>query len=83
MRTAVRRYRALFATPGALRVALPSLLGRLPIGMSTLLFVLVVYAGTGSYGAAGLATAANSALTAVTAPAWAGSPTTAGRSRCW
>lgn len=69
MRTAVTRYRALFATPGVLRVALPSLLGRLPIGMSTLLFVLVVYAGTGSYGAAGLATAANSALTAVTAPA--------------
>lgn len=68
MRTAVRRYRALFATPGVLRVALPSLIGRLPIGMSTLLFVLVVQAGTGSYGAAGLATAANAALTAVTAP---------------
>jgi MFS family permease len=69
VRTAVRRYRALFATPGVLRVALPSLIGRLPIGMSTLLFVLVVHAGTGSYGAAGLATAANAALTAVTAPA--------------
>jgi MFS family permease len=68
VRTAVRRHRALFATPGVARVMLPSLLGRLPIGMSTLLFVLVVAAGTGSYAAGGLAAAANSALTAVTAP---------------
>jgi MFS family permease len=68
VRTAVRRYGALIATPGVLRVAAPSLIGRLPVGMSTLLFVLVVHEGTGSYAAAALATAANSALTALTAP---------------
>jgi MFS family permease len=65
---ALRRYGDLLRTPGVLRVALPSLVGRLPIGMLTLLFVLVVAAGTGSYGAAGLATAANSALTAAVGP---------------
>ncbi|MEV4620147.1 MFS transporter [Asanoa sp. NPDC049573] len=68
MPEALRRYGVLLRTPGVLRVALPSLVGRLPIGMLTLLFVLVVAAGTGSYGAAGLATAANSALTAAVGP---------------
>ncbi|GIF66820.1 MFS transporter [Asanoa ishikariensis] len=65
---ALRRYRDLLRTPGVVRIAVPSLVGRLPIGMLTLLFVLVVAAGTGSYGAAGLATAANSALTALVGP---------------
>jgi MFS family permease len=68
VRTAFRRYRALFGTPGVARVAVPSVIGRLPIGMYTLLFVLVVAEGTGSYTAAGLATAANSAATAVVSP---------------
>ena len=68
MRTAIRRYRVLFGTPGVARVALPSIVGRLPIGMYTLLFVLVVAEGTGSYAAAGLATAANSAATAFVSP---------------
>jgi len=68
VRFTLRRYRDLFRTPGFARVAVPSLIGRLPTGMLTLLFVLVVAAGTGSYGAAGLATAANSALTAATGP---------------
>lgn len=68
MRTAWRRYRVLFGTPGVARVAIPSVVGRLPIGMYTLVFVLVVAAGTGSYAAAGLATAANSAATAVVSP---------------
>ena len=68
MRTAVRRYRVLFRAPGVRRVLVPSLVGRLPIGMSTLLFILIVHAGTGSYAAAGVATAANSLLTAFTAP---------------
>ncbi|GIF74781.1 MFS transporter [Asanoa siamensis] len=68
MRPGLRRYRDLFRTPGFVRIAVPSLVGRLPIGMLTLLFVLVVAAGTGSYGAAGLATAANSALTALVGP---------------
>jgi len=65
---ALRRYRDLLRTPGVVRIAVPSLVGRLPFGMLTLLFVLVVAEGTGSYGAAGLATAANSALTALVGP---------------
>lgn len=68
MLTAARRYRALLATPGAVRVLLPSIVGRLPMGMSTLLFVLVVHQGTGSYPVAGLATATNAALMAVSGP---------------
>lgn len=64
----MQRYQALFANPGVLRVLLPSLIGRLPVGMSTLLFVLVVHVGTGSYRIAGLATAANSAVMAITSP---------------
>jgi MFS family permease len=69
--TAARRYRALLAIPGVVRVAVPSLIGRLPYGMATLLFVLAVEHGTGSYAIAGLATAAHSAVTATTAP-WLG-----------
>jgi len=68
VRATLRRYGALFRTPGVARVAVPSLVGRLPTGMLTLLFVLVVAAGTGSYAAAGLATAANSAATALVGP---------------
>ncbi|MEV0715697.1 MFS transporter [Asanoa sp. NPDC050611] len=68
MRDGLRRYRDLLRTPGVVRIAVPSLVGRLPIGMLTLLFVLVVAEGTGSYGAAGLATAANSLLTALVGP---------------
>jgi MFS family permease len=69
--TAARRYRALLIVPGVKRVTVPSVIGRLPYGMTTLLFVVAVQHGTGSYAVAGLATAVNSALTAVTAP-WLG-----------
>lgn len=69
--TAARRYRALLVVPGVVRVAVPSFIGRMPYGMTTLLFVLAVHLGTGSYAVAGLATAAHSGLTALTAP-WLG-----------
>ncbi|GHJ49504.1 MFS transporter [Catellatospora sp. TT07R-123] len=69
--TAARRYRALIASPGVARVAVPSLIGRLPYGMATLVFVLAVQHGTGSYAVAGIATGAHSAVTAFTAP-WLG-----------
>src|SRR6185369_16664757 len=69
--TAARRYRALLIVPGVKRVTVPSVIGRLPYGMITLLFVLAVHHGTGSYAVAGLATAVNSALAAVTSP-WLG-----------
>lgn len=68
MRTAARRYRALLVAPGVRPVFIASLIGRLPIGMATLLFVLVVHAGTGSYAIAAIAAAANSAATAAFGP---------------
>jgi len=68
MRTAVTRYRTLLVVPGVGRVFAASLIGRLPIGMAMLLFVLVVHAGTGSYAVGGLAGAANAAATALFGP---------------
>ncbi|MFD0596524.1 hypothetical protein ACFQZ4_33320 [Catellatospora coxensis] len=59
------------ASPGVARVALPSLIGRLPYGMATLVFILAVQHGTGSYAVAGIATGAHSAITAFTSP-WLG-----------
>ncbi len=69
MRTAARRYRSLLAAPGVRSLFASSLIGRLPVGMGMLLFVLVVHAGTGSYPIAGLAAAANAAATACCGPA--------------
>jgi MFS family permease len=66
--TAWGRYRALFATPGIPRVVAAGLLGRLPVGMAMLVFVLVVHAGTGSFPLAGFAAALDCAATALTAP---------------
>jgi MFS family permease len=68
MRKAALRYRSLLVTPGVRGIFAFSLVGRLPIGMSTLLFVLVVHAGTGSYALAGLAAAANACATALCGP---------------
>jgi MFS family permease len=68
MRKAARRYHALFTAPGVRNVFAASIVGRLPVGMAMLLFVLVVHAGTGSYAVAGLAAAANSAATALFGP---------------
>src|SRR5215475_4933156 len=68
MRKAARRYRTLLTAPGVRTLFASSLIGRLPVGMAMLLFVLVVHAGTGSYTIAGLAAAANSAATALCGP---------------
>jgi MFS family permease len=68
MRKAARRYRTLLTAPGVRTLFASSLIGRLPVGMAMLLFVLVVHAGTGSYTIAGLAAAANAAATAFCGP---------------
>ncbi len=68
MKTAARRYRALLSAPGAGNLLSASLIGRLPVGMAMLLFVLVVHAGTGSYTVAGLAAAVNAGSTSFAAP---------------
>jgi MFS family permease len=64
MRKAATRYRTLLAAHGVRSLLASSLVGRLPIGMGMLLFILVVHAGTGSYPVGGLAAAANSLATA-------------------
>ena len=68
MRKAAHRYRNLLAAHGVRSLLAASFIGRLPVGMGMLLFVLVVHAGTGSYAVAGLAAAANAAATAFFAP---------------
>jgi MFS family permease len=68
MRKAAHRYRTLLATRGVRSLLASSLIGRLPIGMGMLLFILVVHAGTGSYTVGGLAAAANSLATAFFSP---------------
>ncbi|HEY1488275.1 MAG TPA: MFS transporter [Micromonosporaceae bacterium] len=68
MRNAARRYRTLLAARGVRSLLVSSLIGRLPIGMGMLLFILVVHAGTGSYTVGGLAAAANSLATAFFGP---------------
>lgn len=68
MREAASRYRALLAAPGVRSLLTSSFVGRLPVGMGILLFVLVVHAGTGSYAIGGLAAAANAAATAIFGP---------------
>lgn len=68
MRNGARRYRALLTAPGVTNLLSASLIGRLPVGMAMLMFVLVVHDGTGSYPLAGIAAAVNAAATAFTAP---------------
>jgi MFS family permease len=68
MRNAARRYRTLLAARGVKTLLLTSLIGKLPIGMGMLLFILVVHTGTGSYSVGGLAAAANSLATAFCGP---------------
>jgi MFS family permease len=50
-------YRRVLATPGALLFSATGLVGRLPISMAGLGVVLLVQAGTGSYGVAGTVSA--------------------------
>jgi len=57
--------------PGVPSVVLPSVLARLPVGMTTVLLVLLVQQRTGSYRVAGLAVALNSLAFALLSP-WYG-----------
>ncbi|MEU9015308.1 MFS transporter [Streptomyces sp. NPDC048479] len=71
MSTRHEGYVALLRTPGVPRIVLPSVIARLPIGMTAVLLILLVQQGTGSYRTAGLAMAVNSLAFAATAP-WFG-----------
>ncbi|WP_432013016.1 MFS transporter [Streptomyces cucumeris] len=61
-------YPALLRSPGVPAVVLPSILARLPVGMTSVLLVLLVQNSTGSYRAAGLAMGANWLAFAATSP---------------
>lgn len=61
----------LLRSPGVPGVVLPSVLARLPVGMTTVLLVLLVQQRTGSYRVAGLAVALNSLAFAAVSP-WYG-----------
>src|SRR4051794_699605 len=64
----LRNYRALLRTPSVAWLLTTSLLGRAPMGMTALALVLV-YAGHGSYGQAGLVIAADIVGGAISSPA--------------
>ncbi|HEX5291239.1 MAG TPA: MFS transporter [Streptosporangiaceae bacterium] len=61
-------YRAVLATPGALRFCVAGAIGRMPMAMFGLGSLLLVAALTGRYGLAGLVSAAGSVSYAVCAP---------------
>ena len=64
----IRGYRQLLSTHDVRRLVVWGVLGRLPMGMMALALVLLVRSLGGTYGEAGLASAANSVAAALTAP---------------
>ena len=66
--TALRQYAAVWRLPGAPTLLVAGVLGRLPIGMVPLALVLLVRGATGSYAAAGAASAAYGVAAALAGP---------------
>lgn len=64
----MKSYLSVLSTPGAWRFLLPALLARLPYAMLQLGILLLVQWSTGSYGAAGIASAAAAISQAVIGP---------------
>src|SRR6516225_4627733 len=62
------RYREALRTPGALAFAIPGVVGRMPMAMLSLAQVILLTAVTGSYGIAGLVSAAGALLYAAVTP---------------
>lgn len=62
------RYRAALRAPGALRFAVPGVVGRLPMGMLSLAQVILVVAVTGRYALAGAVSAAGATAFALVTP---------------
>jgi predicted MFS family arabinose efflux permease len=65
---ALRSYAAVWRLPGARKLIAAGVLGRLPIGMTPLALVLLVRAATGSYAAAGAASALYGIAAAMAGP---------------
>jgi MFS family permease len=68
MTVGLRGYAEVWRIPGAKTLLVGSILGRLPIGMSPLLLVLLVEGATGSYADAGIASAAYAVANAIVGP---------------
>lgn len=68
MSAGLSRYAEVWRLPGARMLLVGSILGRLPVGMAPLLLVLLVQRSTGSYAAAGIASAAYAVANAVVGP---------------
>jgi MFS family permease len=66
--TALRQYAAVWRLPGAPTLLVAGIVGRLPIGMTPLALVLLVREATGSYAAAGAASAVYGVATALAGP---------------
>ncbi len=66
--TPTSRYREFLALPGATRLLVSSLAGRLPLGMSSLAVLLLVHLKTGSFATAGVAVGAFTLSSAATTP---------------
>lgn len=64
----VSGYRAVLAVPGVWRLLSSALLGRLPIGATSLAILLLVREETGSFGLAGVAVGAFALASAIAAP---------------
>lgn len=64
----LRRYADVLRTPGALRFAVPGVIGRMPMGMLSIAQVMLIVSVTGRYGIAGIVAAAGAVLFAIVTP---------------
>jgi Major Facilitator Superfamily len=64
----LRRYADVLRTPGALRFAVPGVIGRMPMGMLSIAQVMLIVSITARYGTAGIVAAAGAVLFAIVTP---------------
>ena len=64
----LRRYSDVLRTPGALRFAVPGVIGRMPMGMLSIAQVMLIVSVTGRYGIAGVVAASGAVLFAIITP---------------
>ncbi len=72
MRTKLLKpYKEIFSYPGSLAFSLAGLITRMPMSMTGLAIILLIFAKTGSYGTAGSVVAAYSIAQSIVGPRWA------------
>ena len=67
----LKPYQEIFSYPGSLAFSLAGLITRMPMSMTGLAIILLIYAKTGSYGTAGAVVAAYSIAQSFVGPRWA------------